>query len=121
MKQSSRRRAWLLGPLSTLLLVAAPHNPTQTGTVTISANAQQCIRIFSVAKQGTVGARNTCNECKVAVMNFYYSDRNGTRQETKHFNINAKSQREIDIRGTSSTRLLDETDCVRGRVLPDKE
>ena len=72
--------------------------------------AQQCIRVFDIGKTNSVGLRNTCEECKVAVMNFVFSN---SRHEIKKFPVSAKSQITIDINGTSRTEIIDEESCSR--------
>jgi hypothetical protein len=94
----------LLKSISAVLLLAA----LVVAPRVVASRAQQCVRVFNIGKTNSVGLRNTCEECKVAVINFVYSS---SRHEIKKFTVPAKSQITINIDGTSSTEIIDEESC----------
>ncbi len=67
-----------------------------------------CCRFFSVGQITKVGLRNTCADCKVAVINFIFG---GGRSEIRKFKVQGKSNIEVDISGTQMTEIIDEEDC----------
>lgn len=67
-----------------------------------------CCRFFNIGQVTRVGLRNTCTECKVAVINFNLF--NG-KHEIRKFKVPGKSDIEVDTSKSQLTEIIDEETC----------
>lgn len=72
------------------------------------AVARDCLRYFHTGKNGEVGVRNNCGECKVAVIVF----RSFTgKSEIKRFKVEGHSETKVPVKGWKETELIGEEPC----------
>jgi hypothetical protein len=81
---------------------------TSTVTAERANAASTCCQFYSIGQTQRVGLRNTCDSCRVCVINANYSD--GHHDERK-VSLQPHTSTEFDISGTISTQVIDEMAC----------
>jgi len=70
----------------------------------------ECFKWYLINKPGKIGLRNTCSECKIAVLSFNY---NNGKHEEKEVKVPGHSSVEVDNSGTTNVEIIDHKDCKK--------
>jgi hypothetical protein len=70
--------------------------------------AATCFEWYLINQPHKIGLRNTCDDCKIAILSFNY---NNGKHEEKEFKVAGHSSVVVDNSGTTQVQIIDQKDC----------